>query len=161
VPAGSGRAGRSSSTSACPGGADGPRPTVLTADRQVRRLSLVDVPTPVEPVTRGDRAEELQQPQRRRPAGPGVDAAQRARRRARAAGDAAASRVERRGGRDAAAAPPPAAVPPLPRLRGARGPRALGRAVVAALAGDDGAGAAASRGARTRSPASSTGSATC
>jgi len=35
-----------------PGGADGPRPTVLTADRQVRRLSLVDVPTPVEPVTR-------------------------------------------------------------------------------------------------------------
>jgi ATP-dependent RNA helicase HelY len=35
-----------------PGGADGPRPTVLTQDRQVRRLSLVDVPTPVEPVTR-------------------------------------------------------------------------------------------------------------
>jgi len=35
-----------------PGGADGPRPTVLTADRQVRRLSLVDVPAPIEPVTR-------------------------------------------------------------------------------------------------------------
>ena len=35
-----------------PGGADGPRPTVLTAERQVRRLSLVDVPTALEPVTR-------------------------------------------------------------------------------------------------------------
>jgi ATP-dependent RNA helicase HelY len=35
-----------------PGGADGPRPTVLTVERQVRRLSLVDVPTAVEPVTR-------------------------------------------------------------------------------------------------------------
>jgi ATP-dependent RNA helicase HelY len=33
-------------------GADGPRPTVLTADRQVRRLSLADVPGPVEPLTR-------------------------------------------------------------------------------------------------------------
>jgi ATP-dependent RNA helicase HelY len=34
------------------GGADGPRPTVLTADRQVRRLSLADVPGPVEPLAR-------------------------------------------------------------------------------------------------------------
>jgi ATP-dependent RNA helicase HelY len=32
--------------------ADGPRPTVLTADRQVRRLSMVDFPTPVEPLHR-------------------------------------------------------------------------------------------------------------
>ena len=32
------------------GGLEGPRPTVLTADRDVRRLSLHDVPTPVEPV---------------------------------------------------------------------------------------------------------------
>ncbi len=31
---------------------DGPRPLVLTLDRQARRLSLVDFPTPVEPVTR-------------------------------------------------------------------------------------------------------------
>jgi len=30
------------------GGADGPRPTVLTAERQVRRLSAQDFPTPVE-----------------------------------------------------------------------------------------------------------------
>ena len=35
-----------------PGGADGPRPTVVTADRQVRRLSVQDVSGPVEPVTR-------------------------------------------------------------------------------------------------------------
>ena len=33
-------------------GADGPRPTVLTADRQVRRLSLADVQTALEPLTR-------------------------------------------------------------------------------------------------------------
>jgi ATP-dependent RNA helicase HelY len=33
-------------------GTDGPRPTVLTADRQVRRLSLVDFPTPVESLRR-------------------------------------------------------------------------------------------------------------
>jgi ATP-dependent RNA helicase HelY len=32
--------------------ADGPRPTVLTADRQVRRLSILDFPTPVEPLRR-------------------------------------------------------------------------------------------------------------
>jgi ATP-dependent RNA helicase HelY len=31
---------------------DGPRPLVVTADRQARRLSLVDFPTPVEPLTR-------------------------------------------------------------------------------------------------------------
>jgi ATP-dependent RNA helicase HelY len=33
-------------------GGDGPRPTVLTADRRVRRLSLVDFPSPVESLTR-------------------------------------------------------------------------------------------------------------
>ncbi len=33
-------------------GLDGPRPTVLTADRQVRRLSVVDVPEPVQALTR-------------------------------------------------------------------------------------------------------------
>ncbi len=33
-------------------GADGPRPTVLTADRQVHRLSLADVQVAVEPLTR-------------------------------------------------------------------------------------------------------------
>jgi ATP-dependent RNA helicase HelY len=34
------------------GGLDGPRPTVLTAERQVRRMSLVDFPTPVEALRR-------------------------------------------------------------------------------------------------------------
>jgi ATP-dependent RNA helicase HelY len=34
------------------GRGDGPRPTVLTEARQVRRLSLVDFPVPVEPLTR-------------------------------------------------------------------------------------------------------------
>ncbi len=34
------------------GGADGPRPTVLTAERQVRRLSLADFPVPVEALHR-------------------------------------------------------------------------------------------------------------
>ncbi|WP_020573853.1 DEAD/DEAH box helicase [Actinopolymorpha alba] len=33
-------------------GGDGPRPTVLTVDRRVRRLSLVDFPQPVESLTR-------------------------------------------------------------------------------------------------------------
>ncbi len=33
------------------GGADGPRPTVLTLDRQVKRLALHEVPTAVQPVT--------------------------------------------------------------------------------------------------------------
>ena len=33
-------------------GADGPRPTILTADRQVRRLSLADVQSVIEPLTR-------------------------------------------------------------------------------------------------------------
>jgi len=33
-------------------GPDGPRPTVLTADRQVKRLSVVDFPVPVEPLDR-------------------------------------------------------------------------------------------------------------
>jgi ATP-dependent RNA helicase HelY len=33
-------------------GFDGPRPQVLTGDRQVKRLSIVDFPTPVEPLAR-------------------------------------------------------------------------------------------------------------
>ncbi len=35
-----------------PGGSDGPRPTVLTLTRQVRRLSMADFPVPVEPLAR-------------------------------------------------------------------------------------------------------------
>jgi ATP-dependent RNA helicase HelY len=33
-------------------GVDGPRPTVLTIDRQVKRLTVLDFPTPVEPLDR-------------------------------------------------------------------------------------------------------------
>ena len=33
-------------------GVDGPRPTVLTIDRQVKRLTVLDFPTPVEPIDR-------------------------------------------------------------------------------------------------------------
>ena len=43
---------RSCSTPARRTGADGPRPTVLTAERQVRRLSLADFPVPVESLHR-------------------------------------------------------------------------------------------------------------
>jgi ATP-dependent RNA helicase HelY len=35
-----------------PAGPEGPRPTVLTADRQVHRISLVDLQGPLEPITR-------------------------------------------------------------------------------------------------------------
>ena len=42
----------SSSTRGCARRATGPRPLVLTLDRQAKRLSLVDFPTPVEPLLR-------------------------------------------------------------------------------------------------------------
>jgi ATP-dependent RNA helicase HelY len=47
---------------------EGPRPLVVTADRQARRLSLVDFPTPVEPVTRVRIAKKFntRNPQQRR-----------------------------------------------------------------------------------------------
>ena len=51
-----------------PAGAEGPRPTVLTADRQVRRLSTVDFPTPVAPLgtVRVPRSFNARSPQARR-----------------------------------------------------------------------------------------------
>ena len=50
------------------GGLDGPRPTVLTSDRQVRRLSMVDFPTPVEALeqVRIPRSFNPRNPQQRR-----------------------------------------------------------------------------------------------
>jgi ATP-dependent RNA helicase HelY len=47
---------------------DGPRPLVVTIDRQARRLSLVDFPTPVEPLTRMRIAKKFnaRNPQQRR-----------------------------------------------------------------------------------------------
>ncbi|MCK9898119.1 RNA helicase [Frankia sp. AgB32] len=54
VPAGrrSGLAVVLDADAAAAGAPDGPRPVVLTADRQVRRLSLVDFPVAVEPIGR-------------------------------------------------------------------------------------------------------------
>jgi ATP-dependent RNA helicase HelY len=51
-----------------PAGPEGPRPTVLTADRQVRRLSTVDFPTPVEALAtvRVPRSFNARSPQARR-----------------------------------------------------------------------------------------------
>ncbi len=51
-----------------PAGPDGPRPTVLTADRQVKRLSTVDFPTPVEALAtvRVPRSFNARSPQARR-----------------------------------------------------------------------------------------------
>ena len=50
------------------GGSDGPRPTVLTIDRQVRRLSLVDFPAPVQALekVRIPRSFNPRNPQQRR-----------------------------------------------------------------------------------------------
>ena len=46
------------------GKGEGAAPTVLTADGQVRRLTLVDVPTPVEPITHVRHPQGVQRPQR-------------------------------------------------------------------------------------------------
>ena len=50
------------------GGLEGPRPTVLTADRQVRKLTVVDFPGPVEPLRqlRIPRGFNARNPQQRR-----------------------------------------------------------------------------------------------
>ena len=117
------------------GGADGPRPTVLTAERQVRRLSLADFPVPVEalhrlripktfnprsPASRRDLASTLR----------GTGLAEPA------PGQRAPSKVGRGRRRRAAAAAGRAAGAPVPRLRRARGPRPLGRALPPAEARD-------------------------
>ena len=111
-----------------------PRPYVLTADRQARRLAVIDFPTPVEALGKVRVPRKLQRPQ---PAGaprPRLGAARQDPR----PGAAAAQRRARahlarpgglRRGRPAAHA---AARAPLPRVPGPRGPRALGRALVQA-----------------------------
>ena len=45
-----------------PAGNDGPRPTVLTADRQVKRLTVVDFPVPVEPLEQHAHSADVQRP---------------------------------------------------------------------------------------------------
>ena len=111
---------------------DSPRPYVVTAGRQARRLAAVDFPTPVEPLTRlripknfngrnpqmrrdlasalRDRTHDLTPPPARERRSPGG----------------------RPGGRGDRAAPGRAAGPPVPRLRGPGGPRPMGRALVQA-----------------------------
>ena len=135
-----------------------PRPTVLTAERQVRRLSVTDFPSPVEALEhmRIPKSFNARSPQSRRD----LAAALRTR-----VPDAptrnAPARPTRRGGRRGhpAAYGHPAA--PLPRLRRAREPRPLGREVSpAGCARPSRSGSVWSLG-RTRSPGSSTGSARC
>jgi len=85
---------------------DGPRPVVLTADRQVRRLSLVDFPVAVEPLgrVRVPRAFNPRSPQSRRDLASSLRAAgvdpdetpgKRARARSAAAADAELARLRR------------------------------------------------------------------
>ena len=144
------------------GGADGPRPTVLTAERQVRRLSLADFPAPVEPLRPAADPEDLQpaQPAARRdlastlrntgsadaPAGPGPP------RRAAAAADDA--ELARAAGRDLRAHPCHGCAEREDHARWAERYHRLPRET-------DAAASAGSRAARTRSPAPSTGSARC
>ena len=54
---------------------EGPRPLVLTVDRQARRLSMVDFPTPVEPLIRMRIAEDVQRAQPAAATRPGPAAA--------------------------------------------------------------------------------------
>ena len=141
---------------------DEPRPYVLTADRQARRLSMVDFPTPVEALTRmkvprnfnGRNAQsrrELASPaaqdhDRRPPPRGGPDGQQG---RTRTADDR-----DRRAARRAAGAP-------VPRLRGPRVPRPLGRALVKLDRDTADTRAGASSRGPTRWRGSSTASATC
>ncbi len=68
---GVGPGSRSSSTPGCARDATGPGPLVLTADRQARRLSLVDFPTPVAAVDADAGRQDVQRPQRAATTRPG------------------------------------------------------------------------------------------
>ncbi|HET9901116.1 MAG TPA: DEAD/DEAH box helicase [Actinomycetes bacterium] len=90
-----------------PAGNDGPRPTVLTADRQVKRLTVVDFPVPVAPLEhiRIPRTFNARSPQSRRDlaatlrtrmAGGFDDAQRRSRQRTDAADDPEITRLRER-----------------------------------------------------------------
>ena len=145
---------------------DGPRPYVLTEDRQARRLSMVDFPTPVEALDPDEGAAKTSTaatPQSRRELA--IVAAHphaRARRRRRRRGGAAATAARRRRttarsagcGRELRAHPCHGCADREYHARWAERHHRLERETAHA--------AAAHRvSARTRSPASSTGSATC
>ena len=144
---------------------EGPRPYVLTADRHARRLSLTDFPTPVGSITRVkiprnfngrnpqsrarprlDAAQPHPQPD---PAAPGTGS--------RAAGSGRTPEEDHR----IEELRTPAAQPPVPPVPGPGGPRALGRAVLQARRATPRRSSAGSSSAPTRSPGSSTASATC
>ncbi len=111
------------------GGWDGPRPTVLTADRQVKRLTVVDFPSPVQPLgrLRIPKSFNPRSPQSRRDlalslrdSGLEDHPRQAGRARSGSADDQEISRLRTR-----------ATPPPLPRVLRPGGPRAVGRAVLA------------------------------
>ncbi|GAA3071324.1 hypothetical protein GCM10020000_64930 [Streptomyces olivoverticillatus] len=119
---------------------DGPRPLVLTAERQVKRLAAIDFPVPVEPL------ERMRIPKSFNPRSPPVPPRPRLRAahqgRAPRAGAAPQVPCGRRGRhryRPAADRDPCAS---LPWLRRARGPRPLGRALPPSAARHPPAGAA-------------------
>ena len=118
---------------------EGPRPTVLTLDRQVRKLSMIDFPTPVEAIgtLRVPKKFNPRNPQQRR------ELAQVLRNRTDMLGeDGPPSRVPRprcrhaRGRPGAAGDAGAVARSPVPRLLRSRGPCALGRAVLPARPGE-------------------------
>ena len=145
-PAAAGPGSRScSSPPATRGRTDSPQPLVLTAGRQVKRLTLADFPVPVTPIDRMRIPELVQRQVGQAPPGPGLDRAQQAapattwpgRRGPRPGGRPGGRRM----GRETRAAAAPAAPAPLPRLPGPRGARPAGRALSPAGAGGRGAGA--------------------
>ena len=106
---------------------DGPRPTVLTADRQVKRLTVADFPVPVDAAGAGAAAQVVQRRARRRPAATWPP---------RCATSTCPTPPRPRRGRSAAADDTELArlrrelrAPPRPRLRRARGPPAVGGAL--------------------------------
>jgi ATP-dependent RNA helicase HelY len=109
-----------------PGGADGPRPTVLPG-RGSRPARAPD---------QGLHPQELQLAEPGVAPGPGLDVAQRPGSGRRRAAPDRARAIGCGGRRGADGAAPAVESAPLPRLRGSGGPRAMGAAVVAAAPGD-------------------------
>ena len=155
----------SCSTPAPQGGSGDPRPTVLTADRQVRRLSLADFPVPVESVHRLRIPKSFNARNADQPPRPRVDPAQRAP--GGPAGPRAAVERPRKRSRRGRRRPRAARTcgPGCGRTRATaarpRGPRALGRAVPPAAPGDRRPASDGSATGPTPSRGPSTGSATC
>ncbi len=120
---------------------EGPRPTVLTLDRQVRKLSMIDFPTPVEAIStlRIPKKFNARNPQQRRDLAQVLRGAHRPARRGRTAVADPRPRCRQPRGRPGGAGDAGAAArTSLPRLLRPRGPRPLGRAVLPARPGEPG-----------------------